>query len=69
MALVISFQSLKPSMERVNHLLSMHREPYHPHTKNPFEGVSTVTVSLDDVTFGFDGKAPVLNSISLHAEP
>ncbi|WP_345990692.1 ABC transporter ATP-binding protein [Sulfurimonas sp. HSL1-2] len=68
MALVISFQSLKPSMERVNHLLSMHREPYHPHTKNPFEGVSTVTVSLDDVTFGFDGKAPVLNSISLHAE-
>ena len=68
MALVISFQSIKPSMERLNELFSMQREPSYPHEKNPFAGKSSVSVVLQDVTFGYDDTKPVLKEINLQAE-
>ncbi|WP_345986754.1 ABC transporter ATP-binding protein [Sulfurimonas sp. HSL-1656] len=68
MSLVISFQSIKPSMERLNELFSMQREPHYPTKKNPFDGKPTVSAALEDVTFGYDETKPVLKTITLQAQ-
>jgi ATP-binding cassette subfamily C protein len=68
MGLVISFQSVKPSMDRLNLCMKVAHEPTYPHEENPFEGADTTSVELKNVTFSFTDGTPVLRDVSLRAK-
>jgi ATP-binding cassette subfamily C protein len=68
MGLVISFQSAKPSIERLSKLLSMETEPHYPHEVDPFKGNKTVSVELDNITFTYAKGKKILDNISIKAE-
>ena len=68
MGLVISYQSTKPALERINTLLSLSQEPHYPHEANPFENVMTTSVELTNINFSYGKGDQVLHDISLKAE-
>ena len=68
MGLVISYQSTKPAMERINTLLSLSQEPHYPHVVDPFENVKTTSVTLEQIDFAYAKGKQVLHHISLKAE-
>ena len=69
LGLAVTFQSVKPSIARLNLCLQMAHEPNYPHLENPFKDVATTSIDLRNVSFAFaDGKT-VLRDISLHVEP
>jgi len=67
MGLVISYQSTKPALERINTLLSLAQEPHYVHERDPFEGKTTVGVMMQDVTFAYAKGKPVLYGVTLEA--
>ncbi len=68
MGLVISYQGTKPSLERINTLLSLSQEPHYPHKTNPFEGRETTSLTLRKISFSYmDGKQ-VLYDINIKAQ-
>jgi len=67
MGLVISYQSTKPSFDRINMLLSLHKEPHFPHLKDPFNGIKSTSVELRDVVFSYRKGTPIINDLSLRA--
>ncbi|MEJ2500448.1 MAG: ABC transporter ATP-binding protein, partial [Campylobacterales bacterium] len=69
MGLVVSSQSVKPSMERLNLCMKMAHEPNYPHEQNPFKDAVTAGVELKNVSFSFAGGKPVLQGVSLQAKP
>ncbi len=68
MGLIISYQSTKPALERINTLLSLSQEPHYPHEKNPFENVMTTSMELKNINFTYGKGNQVLHDISLKAE-
>ena len=68
MGLIISYQSTKPALERINTLLSLSQEPHYPHEENPFENVMTASVELKNISFTYGKGRQVLHDISLKAE-
>ncbi|MDQ7047832.1 MAG: ABC transporter ATP-binding protein [Sulfurovum sp.] len=68
MSLVITYQSTKPALERINTLLSLSQEPDYPHEKNPFEAVKTSSVELQNISFTYGKGKQVLHYISLKAK-
>lgn len=68
MGLVISYQSTKPALERINILLSLAQEPNYPHEVDPFEGRKTTSVALNHISFAYGNGKQVLHDISLKAE-
>ncbi len=68
MGLVISYQSTKPALERINTLLSLSQEPHYPHEADPFENSMTTSVELKKISFAYGNGKQVLHSISLKAE-
>jgi len=68
MSLVISYQSTKPALERINALLSLSQEPHYPHVQNPFEGVMTTSVELKKIGFAYGNGKEILHDISLKAK-
>lgn len=68
MGVVISYQSTKPALERINTLLSLHQEPHYPHEVNPFEDVKTTSVELKEIGFAYGNGKEVLHNISLQAK-
>ena len=67
MSLVISYQSTKPAMERINSLLSLSQEPHYPHKEDPFAGQKTTSVELKEISFAYANKKQVLHDISIKA--
>ncbi|MEN8304597.1 MAG: ABC transporter ATP-binding protein, partial [Campylobacterota bacterium] len=68
MGLIISYQSTKPALERINTLLSLSQEPHYPHEHDPFEGSKTTSVELKRIYFTYAGNGKeVLHDISLRA--
>jgi len=68
MGLVISYQSTKPALERINTLLSLSQEPHYPHKINPFKGKKTTSLHLKNISFAYiDGKQ-VLDDITIKAD-
>jgi len=68
MGLVISYQSTKPALERINVLLSLSQEPHYPHAQNPFENRKSTSVELKEIDFAYSDSKKVLHDISLKAK-
>jgi ATP-binding cassette subfamily C protein len=68
MGLVISYQSTKPALERINTLLSLSQEPHYPHESDPFEKTVTTSVELKKISFAYGNSKQVLHNISLKAK-
>jgi ATP-binding cassette subfamily C protein len=68
MGLIISYQSTKPALERINTLLSLSQEPHYPHKFNPFENTKTTSVELKKICFAYGNGKQVLHDISLKAK-
>jgi len=68
MGLVISYQSTKPALERINTLLSLSQEPHYPHEADPFEGTKTTSMELKKISFAYGNAKQVLHDISLKAK-
>jgi len=68
MGLVISYQSTKPAMERINILLSLSQEPHYPHDEDPFENSMTTSLELKKINFAYGNGKQVLHDITLKAK-
>ncbi|UPT77279.1 ABC transporter ATP-binding protein/permease [Sulfurovum sp. XGS-02] len=68
MGLVISYQSIKPALERINTLLTLSHEPHYPHLSNPFESSKTTSVELKEICFAYGNGKEVLHNINLKAK-
>ena len=68
MGLVISYQSTKPALERINTLLSLSQEPHYPHEADPFANSMTTSVELNNISFAYGNAKQVLHNISLKAK-
>ena len=68
MGLVISYQSTKPAMERINILLSLSQEPNYPHDEDPFENSMTTSLELKKINFAYGNGKQVLHDITLKAK-
>nr|WP_067299008.1 ABC transporter ATP-binding protein [Marinobacterium profundum] len=60
-----AFYAAKAALARINGLLMLQQEPYYPHRRDPFAGRRTVSVSVENVHFGYGPGQDVLNGISL----
>ena len=67
MGLVISYQSTKPALERINALLALSQEPHYPHVTDPFESSKTTSIELKEISFAYGNGKEVLHNISLKA--
>ncbi len=68
MGLVISYQSSKPALLRINTLLSLKQEPRYPHTSDPFQDAKNSSIELKNVSFFYQEGHNVLNGVSICAE-
>ncbi|MEA3455367.1 MAG: ABC transporter ATP-binding protein, partial [Campylobacterota bacterium] len=68
MGLVISHQSTRPAIMRINTLLSLSQEPHYPHEADPFESSETTSVELKRISFAYSNGKQVLHDISLKAK-
>ena len=68
MGLIISYQTTKPGLQRINTLLSLAQEPQYPQLANPFEGAGTTSVELKNISFSYASGKQVLHDIGLKAE-
>lgn len=68
MGLVVSYQSTKPALERINTVLSLSQEPHYPHEMNPFKEKKTASLELKNINFTYEKGNQVLHDISLKAE-
>jgi ATP-binding cassette subfamily C protein len=67
MNLVITLQSVRPAMDRLNTLLSMEHEPHYPHKYDPFVHAVSTSVELKNIDFSYNADTSILRNISLHA--
>jgi ATP-binding cassette subfamily C protein len=68
MGLIISYQTTKPGLQRINTLLSLSQEPQYPQLANPFKDAGTTSVELKNISFGYASGKQVLHDIGLKAE-
>lgn len=59
----------KAALERINYLPELHQEPEYHHVKNPFEGNTTVGITIDNVHFAYGDGPEILDGINLKIEP
>ena len=64
-----SYYQATAALTRINRLLELKQEPRYPHRENPFEGVGTVGILLDDVHFAYGDGVDVLKGITLRIGP
>jgi ATP-binding cassette subfamily C protein len=53
------------ALGRINALLGLHSEPYHPALRDPFANHHTVGIALDHVSFAYADGETVLDDVSL----
>jgi len=61
-----AFHSANNALMRINEVLNLKVEPDYKQEKNPFENNKTVSVSLKNVWFSYDGKDFVLKDINMY---
>jgi ATP-binding cassette, subfamily C, bacterial len=67
MGVIITYQTTKPGIQRVNSLLALAQEPDYPHEADPFTH-GTTSVELKDISFSYANGKQVLHDISLKAQ-
>jgi ATP-binding cassette subfamily C protein len=60
-----AYFSARAALERINRLLRLRQEPQYPHLANPFAERSTVSVQVEDISFGYGSGHEVLHGVSL----
>jgi len=61
-----AYLAAKAALGRINQLMDVGLEPRYPNRQNPFEGVRTTSIRIDNVSFRY-GEGPwVLNDVNLH---
>ena len=60
-----AYYAASAAVGRVNRILKFQEEPQHPHIHDPFDGVPTTSLELENVHFSFIPEQPVLNGITL----
>jgi len=58
--------SANAALARINKLLALQQEPQYPHIKNPFQNKKTVAIKIENVSFAYGDKEPVLNNVNLY---
>ena len=65
LSLQYTFQSANAVLERINRLFALEDEPQYPHRLNPFAERRANSLRLDDITFCYGDRPPVLDGLSL----
>lgn len=63
-----SFHSATEALKRINQIFSMKTEPNYQHLKNPFKDKNSVSITLKDVWFSYDGVNYVLKDININVD-
>ncbi|RUM58643.1 MAG: ABC transporter ATP-binding protein [Persephonella sp.] len=66
LAIQYAFHSANEALKRVNSIFSMKVEPDYPHLENPFKDEKTVSITLKNVWFSYDGINYVLENINMN---
>lgn len=65
LAIQYSYNGAKAALERINQLIRMDLEPRYPHRKDPFQGVTTTDLRLEQICFRYGDGPLVLDNLSL----
>ncbi len=65
LAIQYAYHGAQAALERINSLLRIDPEPVYPHSKNPFQGKTTTSLSVNHVSFRYGDGPLVLNDITL----
>ncbi len=68
MGLVISYQSTKPALKRINTMFALAKEPCYAHEKDPFKGKKTTSIELKQINFAYKKGNDVLHNINIKAK-
>jgi ATP-binding cassette subfamily C protein len=60
-----AFYAARAALARLDQLLALHPEPRYPHRRNPFKGVETVGVRVENVHFAYGAGDEVLKGVRL----
>lgn len=60
-----SYHNAKRALNRINQIFQMQKEPHYPHLKNPFKESKTNSITLKNVSFGYDENL-VLQDINMY---
>jgi ATP-binding cassette subfamily C protein len=58
----------KSSIERLNEILELKKEPKYEEKKNPFKGENTASIELKNLSFSYDEHSQVLQDINIKIE-
>ncbi len=58
----------KAALARINRLIALNQEPQYPHLRNPFLGRRGVAIDIENLSFAYGDREPVLNRINLHID-
>jgi ATP-binding cassette subfamily C protein len=61
-----TYYAARAALNRVNRLVTLHREPDWPHRINPFEHSSAIDIVVDDVHFAYQSDQEILKGVNLH---
>lgn len=61
-----SYHNAQKALDRINEILILKTEDVTVHASNPFEGIRTNAIDVQDVSFSYDGQKPILEHINLH---
>lgn len=64
-----AYYAANGALGRLDALMTMEEEPRHPAGANPFAGVRTVGIALEDIRFGYGDGPDVLRELTMHIEP
>lgn len=65
LAIQYAYNGARAALDRINRLMEIDLEPVFPHQVNPFRGKTTVSLSLDRISFRYGDGPLVLNDITL----
>ena len=60
-----AYYAASAALSRVNRILKFREEPQYSHIHDPFDGVLTTSLELENIHFSFTPEQPVLNGITL----
>lgn len=60
-----AYHAAKAALSRINQLMDVGLEPRYPNNENPFDGVATTSIRVEDVSFRYGDGPPVLNHLNL----
>ena len=66
MGLILHYQRTEPALERINTLLTLEREPDYPTQVNPFSQKGSLSVKMEDISFGYLVDHEILHDVSLY---